>query len=77
MSGLGFSITINTDNRLMSATTESEELNRVARAFGWNLDRLERTAVTAAEAAFLPRRERRRLVEQVIRPRFAQARAGG
>ncbi|HWC70686.1 MAG TPA: adenosine deaminase [Actinomycetota bacterium] len=76
MSDLGFSITINTDNRLMSATTESEELTRVARAFGWNLDRLERTAVTAAEAAFLPRRERRRLVEQVIRPRYAQARAG-
>jgi len=70
LADLGFRVTINTDNRLMSATTESQEIARIARANDWDLGRLERTAVTAAEAAFLPRHERRRLVEQVIRPAF-------
>jgi adenosine deaminase len=67
---LGFRVTINTDNRLMSATTLSQELARVARANGWELDRIEQAAITAAESAFLPPQERRRLVEQVIRPAF-------
>jgi len=67
---LGFRVTINTDNRLMSATTQSRETILIARANDWDLVRLEQTTRTAAEAAFLPRQERRRLVQQVIRPAF-------
>lgn len=70
----GFRVTVNTDNRLMSATTLSSELFEVAAAFGWHLDRLEQVATTAAEAAFLPDDEKRRLIDRTIRPRFARAR---
>jgi adenosine deaminase len=71
---LGFPVTVNTDNRLMSATSQSNELTQVAQAFGWGLDRLEQVAVTASGAAFLPEQVRRRLVDDTIRPAFAQAR---
>ena len=74
MADLGFRVTVNTDNRLMSATTQSNELAQVVQAFDWGLDRVERLAVTASEAAFLPAEERKRLIDQVIRPRFDRAR---
>ncbi|MGZ8580028.1 MAG: adenosine deaminase [Actinomycetota bacterium] len=74
MADLGFRVTVNTDNRLMSATTQSNELAQVVQAFDWDLDRVERFAVTASEAAFLPAEERKRLIDQVIRPRFDRAR---
>jgi adenosine deaminase len=67
---LGFRVTINTDNRLMSGTTQSREIAQVALANGWNLGKIERVTVTAAESAFLPPDERRSLVETVIRPAF-------
>ena len=74
MADLGFRVTVNTDNRLMSATTQSNELAQVVQAFDWDLDRVEQFAVTASEAAFLPAEERGRLIDQVIRPRFDRAR---
>jgi adenosine deaminase len=69
---LGFRVTINTDNRLMSGTTQSREIAQVALANGWDLGKIERVTVTAAESAFLPPDERRSLVETVIRPAFAR-----
>jgi hypothetical protein len=44
----------------------------VALANGWDLGKIERVTVTAAESAFLPPDERRSLVETVIRPAFAR-----
>ena len=67
---LGFRVTVNTDNRLMSGTTQSREIAQVALANGWDLGGIERVVVTAAESAFLPPDERRTLVETVIRPAF-------
>ncbi|HEY7761909.1 MAG TPA: adenosine deaminase [Actinomycetota bacterium] len=69
---LGFRVTINTDNRLMSGTTQSREIAQVALANDWDLGKIERVTVTAAESAFLPPDERRSLVETVIRPAFAR-----
>ena len=74
LAALGFAVTVNTDNRLMSATTPSIELALVAAAFDWGLDDLERVAVTAAEAAFQPEEVRRGLIEGTIRPAFELAR---
>jgi hypothetical protein len=42
----------------------------VALANGWDMGKIERVTVTAAESAFLPPDERRSLVETVIRPAF-------
>ena len=36
---LGFRVTVNTDNRLMSATTMTEELVVCTETFGWSKDR--------------------------------------
>jgi adenosine deaminase len=55
---LGFRVTVNTDNRLMSGTTLSRELSILADAFGYDLSDLETFQLNAAAAAFLPLEDR-------------------
>jgi adenosine deaminase len=68
---LGFRVTLNTDNRLVSGTTMSEEFGHMAEAFGYGAEVFEELTVAAMESAFLPLPERRELVERVIRPGYA------
>lgn len=63
---LGFRVTVNTDNRLMSATTLSRELMLVSEAFGYDLDDLLAFQLNAAEAAFLPVEDRLVLAETIV-----------
>ena len=63
---LGFNVTVSTDNRLMSATSVSLELARLAEQFGYALDDLEQFQVNAADAAFLPADERDELVARIL-----------
>ena len=60
---LGFAVTVNTDNRLMSGTSLSREIANLAEVFGYTLDDVFQWQLTAAEAAFLPSEEREYLVE--------------
>ncbi len=62
---LGFRVTVNTDNRLMSATTLSRELALLTEAFGYDLTDLEVFQINAAAAAFLPIEEREELSEAI------------
>ena len=62
---LGFRVTVNTDNRLMSGTTLSRELALLSDAFGYDLDDLEAFQINAAEASFLPLDERRELIDTI------------
>jgi len=62
---LGFRVTVNTDNRLMSATTLSRELHLLSEAFGYDLTDLEVFQVNAAAATFLPIEEREELSEAI------------
>lgn len=62
---LGFRVTVNTDNRLMSATTLTRELGLLVEAFGYGLEDLEAFQLNAAEAAFLPLEDREELIESV------------
>jgi adenosine deaminase len=62
---LGFRVTVNTDNRLMSATTLTRELELLVEAFGYTVDDLETFQLNAAEAAFLEDREE--LIERIGR----------
>ncbi|PJJ71185.1 adenosine deaminase [Diaminobutyricimonas aerilata] len=62
---LGFRVTVNTDNRLMSATTLSRELVLLAEAFGYDLSDLEVFQLNAAEAAFLPLEDREELADRI------------
>jgi len=62
---LGFRVTVNTDNRLMSATTLTRELGLLAETFGYSLEDLETFQLNAAEAAFLPLEDREELIERI------------
>ena len=68
---LGFRVTLNTDNRLMSRTTMSREMELVSAAFGWGLPDLQWLTVNAMNSAFLPFDERLTLINQIIKPRYA------
>lgn len=60
---LGFSVTVNVDNRLMSRTTLTRELGLLAEAFDYDLDDIEAFQLNAAAGAFLPVEEREELIE--------------
>ncbi|GAB3997509.1 adenosine deaminase [Glycomyces albus] len=71
---LGFRVTVNNDNRLMSRTSTSRELSLLSEAFGWGWGELETVAVNAAKGAFQPYTERRRLIDETIRPAYRRLR---
>jgi adenosine deaminase len=70
----GFNVTINSDNRLMSHTSASEETFKLVEAFGYDLDDLEIFTLNAIYAAFLPLPDRMALIEEVIVPGYQAAR---
>ena len=67
---LGFAVTVNCDNRLMSRTTMTRELSLLVEAFGYGIDDLRRFTLDAARGAFLPWPERRSLIADVIEPGY-------
>jgi adenosine deaminase len=71
---LGFCVTVNSDNQLMSGTTLTAEMAVLVEHLGYDLDGLERVTVNAATSAFLPWNLREDLVDTVILPGFAAAR---
>jgi adenosine deaminase len=62
---LGFSVTVNVDNRTMSGTSLTRELALLVETFEYDLDDLEAFQFNAASAAFLPVEEREELVEMI------------
>src|SRR4051794_7333179 len=51
---LGFTVTVNTDNRLMSGVSSSSEVTDVAATFGWSWDDVQTVTERALAAAFIP-----------------------
>ena len=72
---LRFRVTLNTDNRLMSATSMTYEMEQLRDAFGWGIDDFEWLTINGMKSAFAPFPERLRLINEVIKPRYAAARA--
>ena len=62
---LGFRVTVNTDNRLMSNTTLSRELSLLSDAFGYDLADLEVFQLNAAAASFLSSEDREELADDI------------
>ena len=62
---------MNTDNRLMSGVLPSSELTAVAMAFDLSWAEVERLVTNAVAAGFAPYEERRRILDDVVRPWFA------
>lgn len=72
---LSFRVTVNTDNRLMSQVTLSSEFHRLVEEFGYGWTDIEWLTVNAMKSAFAGFDERLRLINTVIKPGFATARA--
>jgi adenosine deaminase len=71
---LRFRVTVNTDNRLMSDVTLSNEFAALDAAFGLGLDEIEWLTLNAMKSAFLPFDERLSLITDTIKPGFAALR---
>ena len=67
---LGFLVTVNCDNQLMSGTTLTRELSLLVSELGYDLDGLRRLTLNAAESTIWTYPDRRRLIEDVILPAY-------
>jgi len=72
---LGFRVTVNTDNRLMSGTSMSHEMDLLSQAFGWGLADMEWLTVNAMKSAFIGFDERLEIINNQIKPGYAEIRA--
>jgi adenosine deaminase len=68
---LRFRVTVNTDNRLMSGTSMSREMQLLVDELGWTVDDLRWVTVNAMKSAFIGFDERLALIDEVIKPRYA------
>ncbi|GAT81974.1 adenosine deaminase [Streptomyces sp. F-3] len=66
-----FRATVNTDNRLMSHTSLSQEFEHLVDAFGYTLDDIQWFSVNAMKSAFIPFDERLAMINDVIKPGYA------
>jgi adenosine deaminase len=62
---LGFKVTVNTDNRLMSGVTLTGEFELLVETFGYDLGDLLELTLNAVDAAFLPLEDREALAEHI------------
>jgi adenosine deaminase len=74
---LGFAVTINTDNRLMSGVSATSELAAVASTFGWTWDDVQTVTERALSAGFAADCDRKRVLEEIVRPGYAALRDRG
>jgi adenosine deaminase len=72
---LRFRVTVNTDNRLMSGISLTDEFAALARTFGIGLDDMEWLTLNAIKSAFLPFDGRLRIINEQVKPGFARLHA--
>ncbi|MHB1137743.1 MAG: adenosine deaminase [Microthrixaceae bacterium] len=68
---LRFRVTVNTDNRLMSGVSLSDEFVHLANTTGLTLDRMEWLTINAMKSAFEHFELRLALIDEVIKPGYA------
>jgi adenosine deaminase len=71
LTALRFRVTVNTDNRLMSQTSMTNELWQLVRTFGYTIDDLRWFTINAMKSSFLPFQERLAIIDEVIKPGYA------
>jgi len=69
---LRFRVTVNTDNRLMSQTSMTNEMHQLVEAFGYGWADLRWFTINAMKSAFLPFDERLEIIDDVIKPAYAE-----
>jgi adenosine deaminase len=67
---LRFRVTVNTDNRLMSGTSMSREMQLLVDEAGWALDDLRWVTINAMKSAFIPFDERLAIIEGIVKPGY-------
>jgi len=70
-----FRVTLNTDNRLMSNTSMTNEFEAAREAFGLSLEDFEKITINAMKSAFLPYAQRCQVIYSVIKPGYAKVRS--
>jgi adenosine deaminase len=68
---LRFRVTVNTDNRLMSGTSMTREMQRLVDAFGYGWSDIRWFAINAMKSAFLPFDERLAIIDDALKPAYA------
>ncbi len=68
---LRFRVTVNTDNRLMSRTSMTDEMTALVEAFGYGFADLRWFTINAMKSAFLPFDQRLAIIEQIVKPGYA------
>jgi adenosine deaminase len=63
----GLRVTINTDNRLITDTTVSNELWLCHKAYGWSYDQIAQVVVAGFKSAFISYREKADLLVEISR----------
>lgn len=76
LAALGFAVTVNTDNRLMSGTSMTQEMLHLVEQAGWSFADLRDATLTAAWNAFIHHDERAALVDDVILPGWTERGSG-
>ena len=72
---LRFRVTVNTDNRLMSNTSMTNELVQLHEAFGWGWSDFEWLTINAMKSSFWPFDQRLRIIDEQIKPGYAALKA--
>jgi adenosine deaminase len=73
---LGIVVCLNTDNRLMSATTVTDELFLAHTRLGFTREEIERMILYGFESAFVPYEQRQQMVQDA-KDELAKLRQGG
>ncbi len=71
----GFRVCLNTDDRLMSDTTMTQETTLAAELFDLSLNELEKLSLNAMKSAFAPYDKRIKIIFETIKPAFTTVRA--
>lgn len=71
---LGYRVTVNPDNRLMSGVTMTSEFEVLQEVFGWGLDEFEAVTLNAIEGSFAHFHERTEILDEVILPAYESLR---
>lgn len=67
---LGFRVTVNSDNRLMSGTSISREFGLLAEAFGYGIEDVRWFTLNAMKSAFYPFDKRLAIINDIIKPGY-------
>lgn len=72
---LGFRVTVNPDNRLMSGVTMTGEFEVLQQVFDWGIDEFEAVTLNAIDGAFGHYHDRIAIINSVIIPGYEAARS--